>query len=112
MLPKKNRLNLKKQENRKLFRKKIAESGSIKYFADIADDNSFKAAVVVSIKACNKAAHRNKLRRKIYQIIEQHAVRNLPIELILLVYKKVEFSEEKLEQDIVEKSNIIFERFS
>jgi ribonuclease P protein component len=112
MLPKKNRLNLKEQQNRELFRKKITESDSIKYFADIANDNSFKVAVVVPTKVYNKAFLRNKLRRKIYQIIEKHLIKNLSIELILLVYKQLELSEEKLEQDIQEKLNVILKRFS
>lgn len=112
MLPKKNRLNLKEQQNRELFRKKITESDSIKYFADIANDNSFKVVVVVPTKVYNKAFLRNKLRRKIYQIIEKHLIKNLSIELILLVYKQLELSEEKLEQDIQEKLNVILKRFS
>lgn len=103
MLPKKNRLNLKKQNNRNLFRKKIIESESIKYFADNSKNSNFKSAVVVSKKAYNKAFQRNKLRRKLYQIIQTHPVKKLPINLVLLVYKKSEH-EQDLEEIMVKEN--------
>lgn len=113
MLPKKNRLNLKLEKNRRLFKNLRYDSFGIKYYVQKNEELRFQAAAVPSVKNFNKAVERNKVRRIVYQVVDSHPIKNLSVKLVLVVYgKKILTDSAEVEKDIRKKLVLIAEKFN
>ncbi len=100
MLPKKQRLNLAESKNKKIFKDLSRKSPHFKFYSRQALENTFKAAVVIPVKTVRKAAHRNKLRRWVYEIVEKHPVKNESLELVIVCSKRPEFNFAKVKKEV------------
>lgn len=87
MLPKKERLNLKKDCNKKIF--KARNTTNSHFRVHFRKGGSFKAAAVVPVKQVNKAALRNQIKRKIYAVIEQHPIRRQNLHLLVMLISPI-----------------------
>jgi len=50
---------------------------------------TFKATVVVSKKVSSGAAERNKLRRKVYSLLDEESVKKKPFHVMVVVKKRI-----------------------
>lgn len=92
MLSKKSRLNLKKEEDREVFNYRVKETDYFAFFAKVKKIGEFRAGVVIPIKIVKKAFQRNRIRRKIFNIIKDHQIKNTQLDLLVLL----KTTEEKL----------------
>ncbi len=103
MLPKKQRLNLSKQENRRVFKNQVYNGRVLKAYAQKIG-SEFKAAAVAPKSKIKSAVDRNKIRRTIYTAIGQflkeaaesgQIKNNQGIKIIFLVKTKIADAEFK-----------------
>ncbi len=104
MLAKQYRLNLSKAGNRVIFKHKIKNKPWSDYYLIKNDCGHLRAAVVVPVKQVKSAAKRNKIRRKIYQLLQEQNAKAASFDL-LVVYQQSQIKpdiEEKIKKDIQE----------
>jgi ribonuclease P protein component len=99
MLPKKQRLNLEKTKNRDIF----SSSNKFKtnrFLVFYRSGKTFKASAVVPKKKIPLAVDRNRIKRKIYAILEKHQIRKNKIEIVILLTASIS-SEAKIANKII-----------
>lgn len=74
--------------------------------------NKARVAIVVSKKVSKSAVHRNRIRRRVYQIVQSRMDLHKPNDVIITVYddELITLMHEKLEEKIVsllKKSNLL-----
>ncbi len=108
MLPKKQKLNLGKSNNRSIFSssEKFKTAHFLFFFRSGA---SFKASVVIPKRKVSLAAKRNRLKRRIYSILDDHQIRNRKIQLVVLLTKAIK-PEAKISKEITQALDLINER--
>lgn len=90
MLKKSKRLNLSNPKNRDIFKAPSLRWGKLRAFYRKSPEDFFKAAVVVSKKRVPSAALRNKVRRAIYEVIQNSSFASKPMEILVLYEGGVE----------------------
>lgn len=101
MLPKSNRLNLKTELGREIFKYKASSTDTLDIFFNKKDKNTFRAAVVVPVKTNKLAVNRNKTKRAIFNLIKNHEISKKPADLLILVRKKGFILDKKRELDLI-----------
>jgi ribonuclease P protein component len=87
MLPKRERLNLKKGVSKNIFRARSLTNSYFRVYFRKSD--SFKAAAVVPVKQIKKAAQRNQLKRKVYAVLEKSTLRRKKLHLLVMLVKPI-----------------------
>ena len=101
MLPKSNRLNLKTEPGREIFKYKTNSTDVLDIFFNKKDKSTFRAAVVVPVKTNKLAVDRNKTKRAIFNLIKNHNISKKPADLLILVRKKGFMLDKKRELDLI-----------
>ncbi|MEA2056402.1 MAG: ribonuclease P protein component [Patescibacteria group bacterium] len=100
MLPKNKRLNLGKKEGYSIFSSSLSKSFKTTHFKIFyRKAKVFKTAVIIPKKNVQKAVLRNKLKRKIYGIIEENEDVDIKVSLVLFLRRK-DSNLEELNQEI------------
>lgn len=100
MLPKKQRLNLARVENREVFKTLCTTSSHFKFYCQTHPEKKFEAGVVIPVKVVRKAAHRNQLRRWVYNMLAKHSIKEEYLKIAVVCSKKPSFDFKKIEQEI------------
>ncbi len=109
MLSKEQRLNLGKTKNRNIF----SSSNKLKinrFLIFYRPGKTFKASAVVPKKKINLAVDRNRIKRKIYSILEKHQIRKNKIEIVILLTNSVS-PEAKIANEIIKALDQINEEY-